>query len=71
MLLKPATIDDMFQHRLSPKRRGALGRAGQPHRCLLPRGTDPAMKVGHGLGRLLTLQDVDCWCGERTLTWFI
>jgi hypothetical protein len=32
-------------------------------------GTDPGMEVGHGLGGLLMLQDVDGWYGERTLTW--
>jgi hypothetical protein len=28
-------------------------------------GTDPGMEVGHGLGGLLMLQDVDGWYGER------
>ncbi|KAJ5510121.1 Beta-lactamase-like protein [Penicillium expansum] len=32
-------------------------------------GTDLESKVGHGLGGLLTLEDVDGWYGERTLTW--
>lgn len=27
------------------------------------------MNVGHGLGGLLTLDDIDGWYGEHTLTW--
>lgn len=67
-LLKSDTVDDMFQHHLSPE-------ATVEHQSLLasPIGvffrTDPETKSGYGLGGLLTLQDVDGWYGERTLTW--
>lgn len=69
-MLKPATVDDMFEHHLSPK-------ATESHKSVLASpmgaffgmGTEPSMKVGHGLGGLLMLEDVDGWYGERTLTW--
>ncbi|KAI8575118.1 hypothetical protein K450DRAFT_263241 [Umbelopsis ramanniana AG] len=69
-LLKPATVEDMFQHHLSPESTVAhqtalAGLMGVFFRV----GTDPQTKAGHGLGGLLTLQDVDGWYGERTLTW--
>lgn len=32
-------------------------------------GTEKGSKVGHGLGGLLTLEDVEGWYGEGTLTW--
>jgi CubicO group peptidase (beta-lactamase class C family) len=69
-LLKPATVDDMFEHHLSPK-------ATESHRAALKSpmgvffrvGIEPEMKAGHGLGGLLMRQDVDGWYGDRTLTW--
>ncbi|OBT39232.1 hypothetical protein VE00_09935 [Pseudogymnoascus sp. WSF 3629] len=69
-MLKPVTVDDMFEHHLSPK-------ATESHKSVLASpmgaffgmGTEPSMKVGHGLGGLLMLEDVDGWYGERTLTW--
>lgn len=69
-LLRPATVDGMFQPRLGPE-------AAAGHRAALAGpwggffrvGTDPGMAVGHGLGGLLTLEDVPGWYGERTLTW--
>ena len=70
MLLKPAAVDNMFQQHLGPE-------AAASHRAALASplgpffrvGTDPETKVGYGLGGLLTLEDVDGWYGERTLTW--
>lgn len=69
-LLKPATVDDMFEHHLSPE-------ATESHRAALKSpmgvffrvGIEPEMKAGHGLGGLLMRQDVDGWYGDRTLTW--
>lgn len=69
-MLKPATVDDMFEHHLSPE-------ATESHKAVLASpmgaffgmGTEPSMKVGHGLGGLLMLEDVDGWYGERTLAW--
>lgn len=69
-LLKPATVDDMFQHHLSPQATvGQQAALASPMGFFFRVGTDLGMKVGHGLGGLLTLQDVDGWYGERTLTW--
>lgn len=69
-LLKSATVDDMFEHHLSPE-------ATESHRAALKSpmgvffrvGIEPEMKAGHGLGGLLMRQDVDGWYGDRTLTW--
>ncbi|KFY20662.1 hypothetical protein V491_03535 [Pseudogymnoascus sp. VKM F-3775] len=69
-LLKPATVDDMFEHHLSPEATGGHKAAlASPMGSFFGVGTEPGMKVGHGLGGLLTLEDVDGWYGERTLTW--
>ncbi|KAF8138023.1 beta-lactamase [Mycena galopus ATCC 62051] len=69
-ILKPATVDGMFEHHLSPEatldyQAALTGPAGVFFRV----GTSPDSKAGHGLGGLLTLQDVDGWYGEHTLTW--
>ena len=69
-LLKPATVDDMFEHHLSPEATAGhqallTGPMGEPFRV----GVDPATDVGHGLGGVLTLQNSEGWYGERTLTW--
>lgn len=69
-LLDAATVDNMFQQHLGPEaaasHQAALtGPIGPSFRV----GTDLESKVGHGLGGLLTLEDVDGWYGERTLTW--
>lgn len=69
-LLNAAAVDNMFQQHLGPE-------AAASHKAALAGpigpffrvGTDPESKVGHGLGGLLTLEDVDGWYGERTLTW--
>jgi CubicO group peptidase (beta-lactamase class C family) len=69
-LLEPGTVDEMFQHRLGPEatasHQAALASpAGQFFRV----GVDLETKCGFGLGGLLTLEDVDGWYGDRTLTW--
>ncbi|KAF5013039.1 hypothetical protein FDECE_933 [Fusarium decemcellulare] len=69
-ILKPATVDDMFRNHLTPE-------AGASHRAALAGpagiffrvGVAPETKMGHGLGGLLTLEDVDGWYGAQTLTW--
>ena len=69
-LLKSATVDDMFQHHLSPEATAGHQAALASSMGVFFRvGTDPETKAGHGLGGLLTLQDVNGWYGERTLTW--
>lgn len=69
-LLKPTTVDDMFQDHLSPESTAALKSAVAgplgPHFLV---GTDVNSKSGYGMSGLLTLEDVDGWYGERTLTW--
>ncbi|KAL8819064.1 MAG: hypothetical protein Q9223_002423 [Gallowayella weberi] len=69
-LLKPSTVDDMFQHHLSPEASAGQQEAlASPMGVFFRVGVDPETKMGHGLGGLLTLQGVDGWYGERTLTW--
>ena len=69
-LLKPATVDDMFQHHLSPKSTTAHHAAlASPMGVFFRVGIDIETRAGHGLGGLLTLEDVEGWYGERTLTW--
>jgi len=69
-LLKTATVENMFQNHLNPQAMAsyqtALASAQGPFFRV---GTDAGMKVGHGLGGLLTLENVDGWYGEHTLTW--
>ncbi|KAH8656248.1 beta-lactamase/transpeptidase-like protein [Tricladium varicosporioides] len=69
-ILKPATVHDMFEHHLSQEATMSHQAAvTSPMGIFFRVGTAPGSKVGHGLGGLLTLQDVDGWYGERTLTW--
>ncbi|KXG46237.1 Beta-lactamase-related protein [Penicillium griseofulvum] len=70
-LLNANTVDNMFQQHLTPE--GAAGhQAALDNPAVGPFfrvGTELGAKVGHGLGGLVTLEDVDGWYGERTLTW--
>lgn len=69
-LLKSDTVDDMFEHHLGPEATASHQAAlASPLGVFFRVGTEPGAKVGHGLGGLLTLEDVDGWYGERTLTW--
>lgn len=69
-LLKPATVDDMFQHHLSPQATAGHQTAlASPMGHFLRVGLDAGTKLGQSLGGLLTLQDVDGGYGEGTLTW--
>lgn len=69
-ILKPATVDDMFEHHLSPEAMvGYRAALASPMGVFFRVGTAPDSETSHGLGGLLTLQDVDGWYGERTLTW--
>lgn len=69
-LLKPDSVDTMFQHHLSPEATARhKAELTSPTGYLFLMGVDPKTKAGHGLGGLLTLEDVDGWYGERTLTW--
>jgi len=69
-LLKPATVDDMFQDHLSPEAAAGLHTVlNGPLGMFFRVGSEAGMKAGHGLGGLLTLEDRDGWFGERTLAW--
>lgn len=69
-ILKPVMVDDMFEHHLSPEATaGHRAALASPMGVFFSVGTAPDSNAGHGLGGLLTLQDVDGWYGERTLTW--
>lgn len=69
-ILKPETVDSMFEHHLSPEatasHRAALAGSGG---VFFRVGTAAGSEAGYGLGGLITLADVDGWYGERTLTW--
>lgn len=70
-LLSCATVDDMFRHHLNPEATAAHQAAlNGPHGNNFRMGVDHSKtKMGHGLGGLLTLQDVRGWYGKHTLTW--
>ena len=69
-ILKPATVDDMFEDHLGPEATAAYQAVlDGPMGVFFRNGTAPNSKAGHGLSGLLTLQDVAGWYGERTLTW--
>ncbi|KAJ5124019.1 Beta-lactamase-like protein [Penicillium bovifimosum] len=64
-LLAPATVDEMFQHHLSPEATaGHQAALASPAGIFFRVGIDPGTKGG-----LLTLEDVDGWYGEKTMTW--
>ncbi|KAK4107688.1 beta-lactamase/transpeptidase-like protein [Canariomyces notabilis] len=69
-LLRPETVEDMFQNHIPPEAEEAHRvQMDGPGGVFFRVGTTPGSKVGHGLGGLLTLEDVEGWYGERTLTW--
>ena len=69
-LLTPATVDSMFEDHLGPDAiTGYQTALSSPVGTFFRVGIDIETKMGFGLGGLLTLQDIDGWYGERTLTW--
>lgn len=69
-ILQPSTVDHMFESSLSAE--AAAGQQASnagPMGHLFLNGVDPKTKVGYGLGGLVTLEGVDGWYGEHTLTW--
>lgn len=69
-ILKPSTVDDMFQNHLAPEAiAGHKAALVSPAGVFFRVGVDPETKMGHGLGGMLTLEDVDGWYGAHTLTW--
>jgi CubicO group peptidase (beta-lactamase class C family) len=69
-LLKPSTVDDMFEQHLSPEASAghAAAMAG-PGGVFFRVGVEPGSKAGYGLGGLVTLEDVEGWYGDHTLSW--
>lgn len=69
-LLKTATVEEMFKHQLGPEATTSLRDAHlSPPGTFFRVGLDESTKAGYGLGGLVTLQDLDGWYGENTLTW--
>lgn len=69
-LLQPTTVDDMFNNHLSPQAAaGHQAKLNGPIGSHFNVGVNTGAKLGYGLGGLLTLEDIDGWYGERTLTW--
>jgi CubicO group peptidase (beta-lactamase class C family) len=69
-ILKPETVDNMFEHHLSPESTTALQAAFKsPAGQFYLVGTSPDKKAGYGLGGLVTLEGVDGWYGEGTMSW--
>lgn len=69
-LLKPTTVDDMFQDHLGQESNTAYQAAlAGPMGPFFRVGIDLATKTSFGLGGVLTLQSIDGWYGEGTLTW--
>jgi CubicO group peptidase (beta-lactamase class C family) len=69
-ILKPETVDRMFEHSLSPEAQKGLATAvAGPWGPFFRVGTAPDSKVSYGLGSLLSLHGVEGWYGEKTLSW--
>ncbi|OAQ69788.1 transesterase (LovD) [Pochonia chlamydosporia 170] len=69
-LLKPETVDNMFQDHLAPEATpGHQAALAGPGGIFFRIGVDADTKMGYGLGGLLTLEDVDGWFGSHTLSW--
>ncbi|KAL8866534.1 MAG: hypothetical protein Q9174_006248 [Haloplaca sp. 1 TL-2023] len=69
-LLKPTTVDDIFRDHLGQEasagyRAALAGPIGPFFRV----GIDLETKTGHGLGGVVTLQDIEGGYGEGTMTW--
>ncbi|KAL8654928.1 MAG: hypothetical protein Q9210_001203 [Variospora velana] len=69
-LLKPATVDNIFQDHLNQEASAGYRAAlAGPLSTLYRVGIDLETKTGQGLGGVVTLQGVDGWYGEGTMTW--
>ncbi|KIW40311.1 uncharacterized protein PV06_07518 [Exophiala oligosperma] len=70
-ILRSETVNDiMFQPRLSTEAaKGLEGALVSPLGVFFRCGTSPDTKASYGLSGVLTLQDVEAWYGEGTLTW--
>lgn len=69
-LLKTETVDGMFQQRLGAEAsKGHQDALASPMGIFFRLGIDEETKIGYGLGGVVTLEDVEGWYGERTMTW--
>ena len=70
-LLRPETCDAMFENQLlTPEAISSYHTAlAGPIGPFFRLGTELGTKVGYGLSGLLTLENIDGWYGEPTLTW--
>ncbi|KAL8952676.1 MAG: hypothetical protein Q9222_001413 [Ikaeria aurantiellina] len=69
-LLRPDTVHDMFQHHLGPEASaGQKAALDGPFGEFFRLGVNPETELGQGLGGALTLQDIDGWYGEGTMSW--
>ncbi|KAK3186966.1 hypothetical protein K4F52_004132 [Lecanicillium sp. MT-2017a] len=68
-LLKPATVDDMFKHHMTPELTAAHQAAlASPTGIFFQGGVDPKTTIGFGFGDLFALEDSANWYGENTLS---
>ncbi|KAK3295254.1 calcium-activated chloride channel-domain-containing protein [Chaetomium fimeti] len=69
-LLQPKTVEDMFQNHIGPDAvEGHRAAMQGPTGVFFRVGTDAGTKLGHGLGGLLMLEDLEGWYGEKTMSW--
>ncbi|KAL3476825.1 beta-lactamase/transpeptidase-like protein [Aspergillus californicus] len=69
-LLSAKMGDTMFQHRLSPgATAGHHAALTSPKGPVFRLGVDVETKMGYGFGGLITMEDVEGWYGEGTVSW--
>ena len=69
-LLKTTTVNDMFRDHLGQKAsEGYRAALASPIGPFFLVGIDLETRTGHGFGGVVTLQGVDGWYGEGTMTW--
>ncbi|KAL5343051.1 beta-lactamase/transpeptidase-like protein [Aspergillus crustosus] len=69
-LLRPSSVDNLFTHHLSPQAHSGQQTAlTSPMGIFFRVGHEPETKMGQALGGLLTLENVEGWFGEGTMSW--
>lgn len=69
-LLTESTVDNMFRQHLSTKAAaGHEAALSGPMGGFFRLGIDPGVKLGHGLGGVVVLEDIEGWYGAPTLSW--
>ncbi|KAJ5766976.1 uncharacterized protein N7511_004592 [Penicillium nucicola] len=70
VLLKRGTVDGMFVQQLGEQaEKSHLEKLDGPIGPMFRIGVEPGVRVGYGLSGLLTLEDIDGWQGEGSLSW--